>query len=86
VHGEEPSLEDIAMGRSKKTLFSAEHIIDVLGGTRAVCELTGATRNSISNWRAFDAFPARFYLVMTRALDRCGYRADPSFWSQAEAA
>jgi predicted carbohydrate-binding protein with CBM5 and CBM33 domain len=80
-------MEIIPMGRSNKTvLLTAADIIDALGGYRKVQNLTGAGYTSVCNWKAFGAFPARYYVVMMRTLEKRGYSASPTLWDQREVA
>lgn len=65
-------------------LTTTREIIDVLGGTKAVVEMTGVGNTSVSNWRVSGKFPAKFHLLMTSALDRKHYEAPASLWGVPE--
>jgi len=57
--------------------------MDVLGGDRAVGEITGRTRKAANNWRAFGRFPADTYVAMQAALKKLGHTAPASLWRMA---
>lgn len=59
-------------------------VIEALGGTRAVAELTGRTYNAAHNWRGFPTFPANTFLKMQAALNERGHVAPSSLWGMAE--
>ncbi len=61
-------------------LTTAPEIMDVLGGNQGVASLTGSAPSAVSNWRAFNRFPSRVYIVMTKALADLGYIAPPALW------
>jgi len=71
------------MGSSGE-LRTADEVMDALGGNAGVAELTGSTRKAVSNWRSFNGFPAKFYLVMTAALAGKGKRAPAALWGMSE--
>ncbi len=64
-------------------LLTAVDVIDALGGTKAVAEMTGRTYNAAHNWRAFDRFPANTFLTIQRALDERGASAPSELWGMA---
>ena len=71
------------MERFQKTeLLTAAEIIEALGGLRKVVNLTGAAYNSVCNWKASNAFPARYFFVMSGALERRDFKASPALWNQ----
>jgi hypothetical protein len=49
-------------------LLSTIAVIDALGGSAAVAQLTGRQQNSVGNWRKTKTFPANTYKKMTIAL------------------
>lgn len=63
---------------------SAGAVIDALGGTTAVAELTGSKLNTVSNWRAFGVFPPKTYLVLINELAAKGHEAPASLWGMKE--
>jgi hypothetical protein len=67
-------------------LTSATEIIDKLGGNPKVAEMTGRTSAAVSNWRAFNSFPANTFLILTSALDDRGFTAPVSLWRMTEPA
>jgi hypothetical protein len=67
-------------------LKTAREVVAVLGGHRAVCEMTGANKKAAYYWTGqAGTFPARTYDMMQRALKRRGVSAPKSLWSQLEA-
>jgi hypothetical protein len=61
-------------------LTTTAAVMDALGGTKAVAELTGREYGAAHNWRAFETFPPDTYLVMTIALRDRGKKAPASLW------
>ena len=61
-------------------LSTTGEVIDALGGVPAVSELTGSTYKAVFNWKGFDNFPSKTYLVMTGALASKGKTAPASLW------
>ena len=51
-------------------LNTAEAVVDILGGTRAVAKLTGRSDPAVSNWRKANSFPANTYLTLKFVLGR----------------
>lgn len=64
-----------------KKLRTTKQVVDLLG-VETLCELTGANAKQAWHWygRA-GVFPAKTYVVLTRALRRRGYIAPASLWS-----
>lgn len=64
-----------------KKLRTTKQVVDTLG-LETVCELTGANAKQAWHWygRA-GVFPAKTYVVLTRALRRRGYVAPATLWS-----
>ena len=70
---------------SRINLRSVPAVIKVFGGNQAILAFTESTyRQSVSNWRRFGQFPARYHHKMTGWLDRRGYTASPALWGQDE--
>lgn len=67
-------------------LKTTRAIMDVLGGDRAVGELTGRTRKAANNWRAFNRFPPDTYVAIRAALKDRGHNAPDSLWRMAKVA
>jgi hypothetical protein len=61
-------------------LRTTKDVIEALGGTTAVAELTGRSYRAAFNWRGFQTFPANTFLKMRAALDEKGELAPPSLW------
>jgi hypothetical protein len=66
-------------------LKTHKQVIDALGGTKAVAELTGSTYAAAWNWgkKQYPKFPAAHYLKMKIELDRLGLKASTKLWSFA---
>jgi len=65
------------MSRQLKTAVA---IFEELGGIRGVAKLTGANYTQAANWKHFDRFPPRTYVLLQRALADKGKRAPPALW------
>lgn len=66
-----------------RTLTTTTAVIDALGGNQPVKEITdAASRQTVSNWRRFKAFPSNTHAVMKAALLVIGYDAPDSLWGQ----
>jgi hypothetical protein len=61
-------------------LNSAIEVIDALGGTQAVADITKRTYSATHNWRSFGRFPANTFLTLTNALKLRGFDAPASLW------
>ncbi len=68
--------------RDSKTLTTTIAVMQALGGIGPVSAVTGSRPKNTENWSRAKTFPARYFLVMTHALWRKGYRADPELWGQ----
>lgn len=68
-----------------KPLTTTTDVIEELGGTSAVAELTGSTYAAVFNWRGFETFPSKTFLVMEKALAAKGRSAHPSLWGMIAA-
>lgn len=62
-----------------QVLDTTKAVIDALGGTKAVAELTGRKYTAAHNWRS-SRFPANTYRAITIALEEKGLSAPPSLW------
>lgn len=67
-----------------RELHTTCEIMDALGGTQAVADLTGRKYSAAFNWRAFGAFPANTYIAITTALEAHDYTASPKLWGMVE--
>jgi hypothetical protein len=63
-----------------QTLSQTEHVIDALGGTGKVADLTGRSPQAVSNWRARPTFPPETFLILTEALKAKGMSAPRALW------
>lgn len=63
-----------------RELTSTVSVMDALGGTRAVADLTGRTYSAAFNWRSFETFPADTYVALTAALRAIDRTAPDSLW------
>ncbi len=66
-----------------QTLKTPKDIITALGGPARVREITGYSAGAVANWRQFDRFPAKTYMIMSAALHELGLEAPPDLWWQA---
>jgi hypothetical protein len=66
-------------------LTSTEQVIEALGGNREVIELTGATPQTVSNWKSATGFPPYTYELMQGRLRRVKKRAPGSLWGMQKA-
>ena len=55
-------------------------LIDVLGGTKAICDLLNVGQQAVSHWRVHDRLPAHTYPVIQTELMKRGLSADLSVW------
>jgi hypothetical protein len=67
-----------------RELHTTSEIMDALGGTQAVADLTGRKYSAAFNWRTIGAFPANTYVVLWTALHERGYSAHPRLWGMKE--
>lgn len=67
-----------------RTLTTTKDVVDELGGYHAVAELTGSTVKAAENWRRFDTFPSKHFLVMSAALEKRKCQAPTSLWGMTE--
>ena len=65
---------------------TVDAVIDGLGGTKAVAEITGRSLSAVSNWRTRKAFPAFTFVILKSALALKGYTAPDGLWNMTEAA
>jgi hypothetical protein len=66
-------------------LLTSASVIDALGGLAAVASLTGSQYRAVANWKSFNSFPPRTYLVMIEALRVRGFTAPPALWGMVTA-
>lgn len=64
-------------------LTSPEAVIDQLGGTQAVADLTGHGYKAVHNWRS-RKLPADTFMLMSDELRKRGCEAPPSLWGMIE--
>jgi hypothetical protein len=62
-------------------LTSFNEVMDVLGGVKAVAEMTRNSRTSLWNWKQAGQFPPRHYRMMRDALLERGCVADLRLWA-----
>jgi hypothetical protein len=68
----------------RKTLTTADEVIDALGGTFAVTRLLElSSHKAVSNWRT-RGLPARTFLRLSEELDTRGFEASPTLWGIEE--
>lgn len=58
-------------------LRTVESIIEALGGTSAVAELSGVGLSAVSNWKKRGRIPSEKFLMFKEALAMRGDEADP---------
>jgi hypothetical protein len=68
-----------------RELTSTAAVMDALGGTRTVADLTGRTYAAAFNWRSFKTFPADTYVALTAALRGAGCVAPDALWGMVPA-
>jgi len=68
---------------SYRHLDTVDDVIDAIGGSSAIAQLTGRGRTAVSNWRSWERFPACLHALMTEALLQRGCVASPALWGQA---
>ena len=68
------------MNKQVTTLTTTRQVMAVLGGTKAVANLTGRKYAAAHAWHRFPTFPSNTFLVIGRALEDRGYFAAPSLW------
>lgn len=67
-----------------RTLRTTNDVFRALGGISAVAKITSSSYNASANWKSFERFPARFYLVLSDALAQRGYRVSPHLFGMAQ--
>jgi hypothetical protein len=63
-----------------QSLTTTKEVMEALGGIAAVAVLTGSDYKAAENWRRFETFPSKHFLVMSTALERTGFAAPPTLW------
>jgi len=76
----------MAKHSESRNLKTAAEVMAALGGPTGVSRLTGAQYKNAWAWQRVPIFPARYFLVMTRALRKKRFRAPPSLWGQVTTA
>lgn len=66
-----------------ENLNTTAEVMEALGGTAAVAELTGRQVSAASNWLKFPTFPSNTYVAMKAALTLKGKTAPDSLWSMS---
>ncbi len=68
-----------------RTLGSIEKVIEELGGTKAVAELTKRTGSisTVPNWIKRKRLPSTTYKIMKTALEEKGATAPDEFWGMS---
>lgn len=70
----------------QEELTTTAAVMEALGGTTAVAELTNRKVSAASNWQSFPTFPSNTYVVMKAALEAKGKRAPDSLWGMTASA
>lgn len=66
---------------SEKTLQTINEVIEALGGSKSVREITGRKAVSVvPSWRYRKQFPPQTYTLMKAALEERGYSAPNKLW------
>jgi hypothetical protein len=69
-----------------RELHTVAEAVDLLGGNRAVAELTGRKNDSaVSNWKERGSFPTNTYTILKPALEAHNATAPDSLWGMAQA-
>jgi hypothetical protein len=67
---------------AKRHLTTVDEVINALGGTHVVAELTGRVYGAVWYWRKAGNFPSTLYVCMQQRLRRRGLSAPHSLWLQ----
>ena len=67
-----------------RTLTTTSEVIDALGGTKAVAELTGRTYRAAFNWRSKPKFPSNTFVTIRQELEKRDLYAPLALWGMAE--
>lgn len=73
------------MGRTKPTAQTVATVVEALGGRHAVAELCLVTYKAVSNWIAWNRFPERLHLKISRECERRGIKLPDDFFESAAA-
>jgi hypothetical protein len=65
-------------------ISTAAEIIERLGGINTVGALTNADYKAVWNWKAYNKFPARTYVVLDAELRKRGLIAPAALWGMEE--
>lgn len=69
---------------SDEILKTVDAVMDALGGTQHVANLTSSKPSAVSMWRKAETFPSNTYVALTQALRERGKTAPPSLWNMKE--
>lgn len=61
-------------------LTTTADVIEALGGIEAVAKSTGRTYTAVSNWRVWNRFPPRTFLLLSDALREKGLTVSVLLW------
>lgn len=64
----------------QKELTTTKAVTDALGGYTALAGIVGSKPKAAENWKRFETFPPRYFLIMQSALNERGFTAPPSLW------
>jgi ABC-type hemin transport system substrate-binding protein len=63
---------------ARMILQSAADVIARLGGTRAVADRCAIAQATVNCWIQREGIPPAYFLMMEKALNRRGYKSDPT--------
>jgi hypothetical protein len=63
-----------------RELQTVAEVFEALGGIAEVARIAGTSYNAASNWKSFNRFPPKTFLLLQTELDAMGLRADPDLW------
>jgi hypothetical protein len=70
----------------EKQLLTTGDVIDALGGTEKVAEITRRKYTAVWNWKKAEAFPPNTFLILQDALKSKGLEAPLSLWRMEQPA
>jgi len=71
----------MSTGRQFQQLTTFDSVVEILGGARAVGEMTDQNTAAVCNWRRRRSrFPTKYYIVMKAELDARGAEAPHDLW------
>lgn len=74
----------IRKNRKPLELLTVDQVVDALGGTVAVADLTGKKPQQISLARKSGRLPTDTFLIMGEQLRQSGFQAPPRLWGMKE--